>query len=85
MRGDLGPGSGIRFDGVASLDIPMGQIPGRLAELPTTRPVVCICHHGARSAQVVAFLAQHGHDSAYNLAGGIDAWSTEGDRTVPRY
>ena len=39
----------------------------------------------ARSAQVVAFLAHHGHHPVYNLAGGIDAWSTEVDPAVPRY
>ena len=75
----------IRVDGIEALDIPMNQVPERLSEVPTTRPVICICHHGARSAQVVAFLAQHGIDAGYNLAGGIDAWSTTVDGAVPRY
>ena len=48
-------------------------------------PIACICHHGARSAQVVAFLLQQGFDDVYNLAGGIDAWSTQVDPAVPRY
>jgi len=48
-------------------------------------PIVCICHHGVRSAQVVAFLDRLGFDSAYNLAGGIDAWSQLVDPGVPRY
>ncbi|HEX7441134.1 MAG TPA: rhodanese-like domain-containing protein, partial [Caldimonas sp.] len=46
---------------------------------------VCICHHGARSAQVVAFLERQGFESVYNLAGGIDAWSLQVDPEVPRY
>ncbi len=33
------------------------------------QPVACICHHGARSAQVVAFLERSGFESVYNLAG----------------
>jgi rhodanese-related sulfurtransferase len=63
----------------------MGEIPARLAELPETQPIVCICHHGVRSLQVVAFLERNGYPSVYNLAGGIDAWSARIDPGVPRY
>jgi rhodanese-related sulfurtransferase len=72
-------------DGTTLLHIPMQQVPQRLAEIPTAQPVVCICHHGARSAQVVAFLLRQGHTDVYNLDGGIDAWSLEVDAGVPRY
>lgn len=65
--------------------VPMWQIPLRLADVDRSRPVVCICHHGARSAQVVAFLLQQGYPTVYNLTGGIDAWSREVDPAVPRY
>jgi rhodanese-related sulfurtransferase len=75
----------IRIDGWQTLHIPMNAIPGRLGELDAQQPVVCICHHGARSAQVVAFLERNGFDAAYNLAGGIDAWSEQVDDSVPRY
>ena len=68
-----------------ALDIPMHLVPLRLPDISRTQPVVCICHHGVRSAQVVAFLAHHGHPAVYNLAGGIDAWSVEADARVPRY
>jgi rhodanese-related sulfurtransferase len=71
--------------GAPSLDIPMMQVPARLADIDRSRPVVCICHHGMRSAQVVAFLLQQGYPSVYNLTGGIDAWSCEVDAAVPRY
>jgi rhodanese-related sulfurtransferase len=75
----------IRLDGAQPLDIPMAAVPLRLAEIPATQPVVCICHHGARSAQVVAFLERQGRADVYNLAGGIDAWSALVDPAVPRY
>ena len=75
----------IRIDGAQTLHIPIGEIPQRLAELDPAQPVVCICHHGMRSAQVVAFLERQGFDTAYNLAGGIDAWSAQVDPGVPRY
>lgn len=65
--------------------VPMMQIPMRLADIDRTRSVVCICHHGMRSAQVVAFLVQQGYPSVYNLTGGIDAWSCDVDPALPRY
>lgn len=64
--------------------IPMAQVPQGLDRLPRDRPVVVYCHSGMRSAQVTAFLRQHGLD-AVNLAGGIDAWSRTVDPDVPRY
>lgn len=68
-----------------ALNIPMMQVPQRLGDIDRSQSVVCICHHGARSAQVVAFLMQQGYAAVYNLAGGIDAWSREVDPGVPRY
>ncbi len=65
--------------------VPMRDVPARLGELDPAQPIVCICHHGARSAQVVAFLERMGFESAYNLAGGIDAWSRDVDPGVARY
>jgi len=38
--------------------------------------VVCIGHHGVRSAQVVACRVPPGVDGVYNLAGGVDAGPT---------
>lgn len=75
----------IRIDGARLLSIPMGQIPQRLDELDPAQPVVCYCHHGMRSLQVIAFLQRQGFDSVYNLAGGIEAWSVQMDPSVPRY
>ena len=75
----------IRIEGARTLHMPMGEVPDRLHELNPAQPVVCICHHGVRSAQVVAFLERCGFESAYNLAGGIDGWSASVDGRVPRY
>lgn len=68
-----------------ALHVPMREIPSRVDELPSQRPIVCICHHGARSAQVALFLEHRGFQRVYNLAGGIDAWTREVDATIPRY
>jgi rhodanese-related sulfurtransferase len=75
----------IRVAGGATHAIPIGQIPQRFAELDPSQPILCVCHHGVRSAQVVAFLEHKGFDVVYNLAGGIDAWSAHVDPAVPRY
>ena len=75
----------IHLPGWQTLHMPMNEVPARLAELDPAQPVVCICHHGMRSAQVVAFLSRHGFDAAYNLAGGTDAWSEQVDPNLPQY
>lgn len=47
--------------------------------------IVFFCHHGVRSRHVCEYLAQQGFKKLYNLAGGIDSWSQEVDKNVPRY
>ncbi len=64
--------------------IPMGEVPGRMSELPRDVQIVCMCHHGSRSEAVAEFLAANGYD-VVNLTGGIDAWSRVIDSDVPRY
>ncbi|MGI4983446.1 MAG: rhodanese-like domain-containing protein [Janthinobacterium lividum] len=68
-----------------STSIPMGQIPARSEEIDPDAEVVCICHHGARSAQVAMFLESRGFTQVWNLSGGIDAWSRQVDPSVPSY
>ena len=73
--------------GFALVAIPMNEIPARLSELGASQPglrIACLCHHGARSQRVAAFLSQNGFAELANVAGGIDAWS-QYDATVPRY
>lgn len=77
--------SSVEADGFELLTIPMGVIPPRLNELDPARPIACLCHHGARSMQVASFLKAQGFEHVANIAGGIDAWSTELDPRVPRY
>ena len=68
-----------------ALPIPMRTIPARLAELDPDAAIVCICHHGARSMQVAGFLEQNGYTHITNLTGGMHAWSTQVDSSVPTY
>ena len=75
----------VRADGFELVAIPMGELPTRLAELNPARPIACLCHHGARSLRVAAFLQHNGFEHLANITGGIDAWSHENDPVVPRY
>ncbi|MFP6663604.1 MAG: rhodanese-like domain-containing protein [Deltaproteobacteria bacterium] len=65
--------------------IPMGDIPSRLTELDPDASIICLCHHGMRSAQVAGFLVQQGFTKVANLSGGIDAWAAVVDESMPRY
>lgn len=69
----------------ASMPVPLGSLPARLAELDAQRPTVLLCHHGARSMQAALFLEHNGFADVYNLRGGIDAWSRDVDPALPRY
>lgn len=68
-----------------STPIPMNDVPARIAELDLDAPIVCICHHGARSLQVAAFLAGRGASDVHNLTGGVAAWSHQVDPSFPTY
>lgn len=65
--------------------IPMGAIPANLQALDTDDEVICYCHHGMRSLDVVVWLRGQGVERARSLAGGIERWSLEIDPRVPRY
>ncbi len=65
--------------------IPLGELPRRVHELDSAHEIVAHCKSGKRSAQAVDFLRQAGFRKIYNLHGGILAWSTEVDPSVPRY
>jgi rhodanese-related sulfurtransferase len=68
-----------------STQIPMHLVPIRAGELPDDRQIVCICHHGARSMQVAAFLERNGFENVTNLTGGIHAWALQVDPAMPKY
>lgn len=65
--------------------IPLGTLPQSLAKLNRDAEIIAICHHGMRSADATNFLLQQGFSNVKNLVGGIDAWSAQVDRSVPRY
>ena len=67
-----------------SMLVPMNEILGRLPELDSSAETVVVCHYGTRSAFVTQALDRYGFEAAYNLEGGLDAYSMV-DSSVPRY
>lgn len=70
-----------------SVLIPLNQLAANAhaSQLPADSLVVAYCHHGIRSLTAAAILEKLGIKSVVSLSGGIDAWSSEIDPSVPRY
>jgi rhodanese-related sulfurtransferase len=58
--------------------VPTSSFAARVADVPTDRPVMVICHMGSRSAAVAGFLLRSGRSDVVNVAGGMDAWERAG-------
>ncbi|WP_419191605.1 rhodanese-like domain-containing protein [Engelhardtia mirabilis] len=68
-----------------ALNIPLDQLASRSAELDPEAEIVCICHHGMRSANAAAFLLERDFERLINLTGGIDGWAATVDPDMARY
>lgn len=56
-----------------------------LEQLPRDTRIAFLCHHGMRSDAAARMFAGMGFTEVHNTVGGIDAWSTQVDPSVPRY
>lgn len=70
---------------IDALNIPLGELKERVAELDKNKEIVIHCHHGGRSQKAALLLKSEGFSSVKNLSGGIDAWSRLIDSQVSRY
>ena len=57
--------------------IPLGDLGGRIDEVPTEKTVYLICRSACRSAHAAGLLRDRGVD-AVNVAGGTEAWRAAG-------
>lgn len=64
-----------------ALNVPLGELPLRIEEIPAGRSVVALCASGNRSRQATQFLARRGRQVA-NLEGGMAAWGQVFDQAV---
>ncbi|MCK6539087.1 MAG: hypothetical protein L6Q26_03425 [Anaerolineales bacterium] len=60
---------------------------GALSEFAQSKDatIYVLCHHGNRSAQVTAWLAQQGWRNVFNVRGGIDEYARKVDQSVGFY
>ena len=65
--------------------VPLSKFGAEWSSLPRDRELVLYCHHGTRSRAAAEFLVTQGYETVWNLSGGIDAWSTDVDPTLPQY
>jgi hydroxyacylglutathione hydrolase len=57
-----------------SINIPVGELPRRLGELPAGRRLATICEGGYRSSLAASLLAQEGLTDIANVVGGMTAY-----------
>lgn len=58
-----------------AVNIPVGQLPDRLAELDPAKPTVVYCAGGYRSSVAASLLRQRGFADVSDLLGGYNAWA----------
>ncbi len=61
-----------------AVNIPLGDLPGRVGELDPSKRVVLLCRSGGRSGQAAEFLTGSGFGDVVNLTGGMLAWADAG-------
>lgn len=57
-----------------AVNIPVGQLPNRLAELDASRPTVVYCAGGYRSSVAASVLRGHNFADVSDILGGYNAW-----------
>ena len=67
--------------------IALHELEASLGELDPFRDkeIVCMCHHGGRSAMAQHFLLSHGFKNVKNLPGGIHAYALQIDPSLATY
>ena len=68
-----------------AVNIPLGQLAGRLSELDSAEDMVVFCKGGTRSARALELLVSAGFKKVKNLKGGINAWAKDVDEKLPIY
>lgn len=68
----------VAYDVPNQLQIPLGDIPNRLSEIPKDQDIIVGCRSGGRSMNACNFLAMQGYTRIKNLQGGIMGWLDHG-------
>lgn len=68
-----------------AVNIYVGELENRLAEVPSDRSVVSVCSTGNRAGLGASILVRGGFKKVYNLIGGMTAWKVKGYSTGRGY
>ena len=58
--------------------LPLGQLHGRIADLPRDRELLMMCRTGGRSQNATRFMVGQGFENVTNISGGMVAWYNAG-------
>jgi len=58
--------------------IPLGELAGRVAEVPRDREIVVVCRSGNRSQAGREILRRAGYPTVTSMAGGVRDWAAAG-------
>ncbi len=68
---------------ISSMNVPMGEVCGRIAELPKNKKIVLMCRSGRRAEALANLLqTEFGFDEVYVLDGGILSWKEQVDDSL---
>jgi len=62
--------------------IPLGELAGRVSELPRDQEIVVVCRSGNRSQTGRDILLEAGFEQVSSMAGGMNQWQALGFSTV---
>ncbi len=71
------------IEGVPIVDMALAQ--QMIQGWPKDTAIIFHCHHGIRSLDAVAYFMREGFTNVKSMTGGIDAWTSEVDPSIPRY
>ena len=57
-----------------AVNVPLGQLAGKLGKFDASAETYVICQSGHRSATAVRLLKRAGFENAYSVKGGTSAW-----------
>ena len=71
---------------IGGINIPLKDVPARLTSIAANKTVVVYCRSGKRSASAIEYIEEAtGHETLFNLDGGIIAWAEKIDNSVEIY
>ena len=71
---------------IGGLEIPMGDVEARIAEIPTENDLIILCRSGKRAVAVANLLmTDHSLSNVVILEGGILNWIENVDSTLEAY